>query len=60
MRVTLAANIGTIDNERFGLTETLEGKTVDASAEAADELIKRGWAVPAENPKPAAGKAANA
>lgn len=46
MKLTLTLNIGKLDANRLGLEKTLEGETVDVPQKAADELIRRGWAVP--------------
>jgi hypothetical protein len=40
----LALNIGVPDAKRLGLKKIMAGETVDVSGEAADELLKRGWA----------------
>lgn len=48
MKLRLTTNIGTIDNKRFGLENTLEGEVNTVTHEkTADELIRRGLAVPA-------------
>lgn len=48
MRLTLTGNIGTRDCKRFDLEpeDALEGREVDVKADAAKELLARGWAVP--------------
>jgi hypothetical protein len=46
MKLKLTLNIGKLDATRLGLEETVEGKTVDVRKEVADELIRKGWALP--------------
>lgn len=48
MKLTLVVNIGTIDNRRLGLKHTLAGETVDVPEKIADELLRKGWALPAD------------
>jgi hypothetical protein len=42
--LTLALNIGAPDAQRLGLKKTLAGETVSVEKDAADELLRRGWA----------------
>lgn len=46
MKLTLILNIGRRDATRLGLKKTTEGDTVDVPEKIADELLKKGWAVP--------------
>lgn len=41
----LLLNIGKRDAQRLGLKETLAGKSVTVEPDAADEMVRRGWAV---------------
>lgn len=51
MKLELLTNLSSRDSSRLGLDleGATEGKTVDVSKEAGEELIKRGWAT---EPKP--------
>lgn len=53
--VQLRLNIGRPDAQRLGLdhAEALDGRTVTVKDEAADEMLRKGWATDAPAPAPA-------
>jgi len=57
MKLVMTTNLGLADAKRLDIEAGREGETVDVDGAAAEELVKRGWAVaavgkPAPAPKP--------
>jgi hypothetical protein len=56
VKLVMQTNLGTTDAKRMGIAPAKDGQTIEVEGAAAEELLKRGWAV-APKAQAAPGKA---